>query len=434
MSVPRFLRFDGYETIDWQTSVRDSAVYVRLEPRVDKPVECRICRTPLERLESRHRLRLKDLPLRGFDTWLLLWRRKGHCARCRKIRSEHIPFLAKESPHYTSDYTWHIGAACEFAPVSRVAELMGEGNMSVRRIDFRRMREMLKRYKIPEVTRIAVDEVYTRRKKRHAGEDRDQRFFTVITDLQTHRVVWVAESRKQSALDEFFTIIGPAACKRIEVVATDQHDPYAASVRRHCPSATVVWDKFHILQRFQECVNETRKILNTRLPALSPLIRLSRGKYRFVFLKKDERRTASESAHIDQIVAENRDFAALEIIKERMLSFFDEPDEDHARSTFLEIGRWLTELTAGGDAGDRIPAFAPLMGWWNLMAEGWGTLKNYFTYRVTSGLAEGVNNVIKALKRRAFGFRNMEYFRLKIMQACGYLNSRYVKYPEALGT
>jgi transposase len=52
--------------------------------------------------------------------------------------------------------------------------------------------------------------------------------------------------------------------------------------------------------------------------------------------------------------------------------------------------------------------------------------QNYFRYRVTSALSEGQNNVIKMLKRRAFGYRNMFYFRLKIMQCCGYLNSRFI--------
>ena len=78
--------------------------------------------------------------------------------------------------------------------------------------------------------------------------------------------------------------------------------------------------------------------------------------------------------------------------------------------------------------------FNHLENWWENLASGWATLKNYFEFPVTSSLAEGVNNVIKSLKRRAFGFRNMDYFRLKIMQACGYLNSRFIKFAELVGT
>lgn len=66
------------------------------------------------------------------------------------------------------------------------------------------------------------------------------------------------------------------------------------------------------------------------------------------------------------------------------------------------------------------------MKWHNHLEKGWLTLKNYFKYRVTSALSEGQNKLIKMLKRRAFGYRNMLYFRLKIMQVCEYLNSRFV--------
>jgi transposase len=295
---------------------------------------------------------------------------------------------------------------------------------------------MLKLYKIPAVTHIAVDEVYARKKKKFKDEDRDQRFFTIITDLATHRVIWVAESRKQQALDQFFTMIGPGACQDIKVVATDQHEGYAASVRKNCPSAKLVWDRFHIMQGFGEVVNETRKNLHHWLAPKDPLVRLSQGKYRYIFLKKDSRRTEAERKHIEDIVQENKDFAALEIIKESMLAFFNEQTADSAQKVFWQIGDWINQKCEKDNGRETIGsiAFAPLQQWWNNLALGWDTLKNFFEFRVTSALAEGTNNVIKALKRRSFGFRNMDYFKLKIMQVCGYLNSRYIKFSEALGT
>ena len=142
-----------------------------------------------------------------------------------------------------------------------------------------------------------------------------------------------------------------------------------------------------------------------------------------MFLKKASRRTAEEKSHIDDVLKENEYFLKLELIKERMLTFFDEPDETSAAKVFDEIGDWIFQA-----------GFQPLMRWFRNLEAGWNTLKNYFTYRVTSALAEGTNNVIKALKRRAYGYKNMTYFRLKIMQVCGYLNSRYVPMENQLLT
>ena len=145
MFVPRFLQFEGYETRDYQASTRDQVVYVDLVPRDDKPFVCHRCDSPLEGERGRHRLVLRDLPLRGFQTLVRLWRRKGHCPGCKKARSERVGFLAKESPHFTQDYAWWLGTMCEFAPVSRVAEMVSEGNMTVRRIDLKRCRHRQRR-------------------------------------------------------------------------------------------------------------------------------------------------------------------------------------------------------------------------------------------------------------------------------------------------
>lgn len=437
MFVPRFLQFEGYETLDFQTTVRDNKVFVKLKPLADKPMDCHRCRRPLGREVSRHRLELKDLPLRGFDTVVRLFRRKGRCEFCNKIRSERVSFLAEETPHYTQDYAWYVGHMCEFAPVSRVADFNGDDNMTVRRIDFERMRRMLKGYKIPRVTHIAVDEVYAHKKKKgDLSDDRDDRFCTIITDLKTRRVIWVSQSRKKSALDQFFILIGPSACKDIQVVSIDQHDGYAASIKQYCPKAKIVWDKFHILKSFEEAVNEVRKSLHYWLSSKDEVVKLTQPKYRFLFLKRASHRTKGEQKHIDAVLAKNKDFAKLEIIKERMLTFYNATNEWEARAIFDEVGRWIDEiaLDPAPERNREALAFSDLHKWWKNLNAGWDTLKNYFEFRVTSALAEGINNVIKSLKRRSFGFRNMEYFRLKIMQVCGYLNSQFMKFPETLAT
>jgi transposase len=169
------------------------------------------------------------------------------------------------------------------------------------------------------------------------------------------------------------------------------------------------------MQNFEQAVNEVRKELNEELEKGSDLKRLSRGKYRYLFLKKNSRRTPEERQHIDDVLKQNERFAKLEIIKERMISFFDQPSSDAAKSVFEEIGDWIWQM-----------GFEPLKRWYRNFEAGWETVANYFTHRITSALSEGINNVIKALKRRAYGYRNMTYFRLKIMQVCGYLNSRFI--------
>ena len=195
----------------------------------------------------------------SYKTFIHLKRRKGYYESCKKIRAEHLEFIAPERPHLTRDYVWWLGRMCEISAVSRVDELVGVNKMTMHRLDFARPRSMFKHCKIPKVSRISVDEVYARKKKYYSKESRDNRFFTIVCNLDARCMIWVLEIHKKEALDEFFKAIGGGRCKDIDVVAMDQHDSYKASVNEHCSMATVVWDRSHVLQNFNEVVDTDGK-------------------------------------------------------------------------------------------------------------------------------------------------------------------------------
>jgi transposase len=410
----RVFKVEGYEVLDVKIWLEKGHVDVFLEASDSATMHCHRCDEELGAHRGKHRMKIQGMPLGRIKTFFHFWRHKGDCSNCNKARSERVEFLADQTPHLTKQYAAWVASLCEIAAVSRAAEFMGQDETTVWRLDFESMKRMLATYTIPAVKRISVDEVYARRKPKIKGESRNERFFTVITDLETHRVIWVEESRDKKALDNFFKLLGKEACGLIEVVAVDQHEDYAASVRQYCKNATLVWDRFHLMQIFEEAINDTRRLLHEEQPSGSEMRMLTRGKYRYLFLKKDKRRTDEEKTHINDVLKANEQFMKLELIKERMLSFFDQPNVDEAKKIFEEIGDWIWQS-----------GFTPLMAWHKKFEAGWETIKNYFVYRVTSALSEGQNNVIKSLKRRAFGYRNMAYFKLKIMQVCGYLNSKY---------
>lgn len=413
MMLPRFFSFENYKVTDVKEFLTDGRVDIHLQRDFEFLPKCHRCGGPMGCKRGDHFLKIETLPILGLRTFLHFRRFKFDCGKCKKTRSEHVPFLSEETPHLSKEYAWWIGRLCEISAVSRVAELIRHDGTTVWRVDFHRMIRLLSTYKIPKVRRISVDEVYARRKKKDENEDRDERFFTVVSDLETRRVIWVSFSRKKKALDEFFKIIGQEACNQIEVVAADQHDAYAASVKEHCSQATLVWDRFHIMQNFEVAVNEVRKDLCAESNH-EDIKQKARGKYKYLFLKKASRRTADEKTHLEEVMRLNQGFYKLELIKEKMMSFFDQPDLTSAKLVFEEVGDWIYQQ-----------GFKPLMDWYCKIEKGWETLKNYFEFRVTSALSEGINNVIKTMKRKAYGYRNMNYFRLKIMQVCGYLNSRY---------
>lgn len=408
-----FRSFQGFDVRDIKEFRAERRMELVLEKTPSRRHFCFRCQTELGKQNSRYWVKSHHMRAMGWTVVVCFWRERRHCSKCKKDRAEFIDFLCPTTPHVTEELAWWINRLTEVTTVLAASRLESLDKMTCYRVDKYILMRLLQGYKIPKVTEISVDEVYARGPVQlKEGETRDDLFLTVIVDIKTHKAIWVSKSRRKEALDEFFILIGEEACNDIRVVATDQHDAYAASVGEYCKNATLVWDRFHLMRNFEEAVNDTRKDLHAEMEKGGDLQRLTRGSYRFLFLKKAKDRTTQEKSHIDDVLKENEFFAKLELIKERMMTFFDQPNEEKGREVFDEIGEWIWQAR-----------FVHLMKWHKNLEAGWDTLKNYFRYRVTTGISEGINRAIKGLKWQAYGYKDMEYFKLKILQKVGYLGS-----------
>lgn len=422
MKLPRFLSklIPNYEIIDMKEWLAKGVIEIYFKKEDSQaPMICSVCGTTLGARRGSHKMKIKHLPLFNFECRLIFFREKADCPKCKKARSEHLDFLAKETPHLSKEYSWWLGRLTEISTVSRVAELTGNDQNTLWRVDYDRLVLMLQNYKIPPIKRISIDEVHARSKKRFSRENRNKQYFTVVSDLDTGRVIWVSDNREKEALDQFYKLIGPDRCKEIEVAAMDQFAGFKASTEEYCPQAKIVWDRFHLMRNFENALNDERlEIIETRSKDKKSVQHI-KGRFKYLFLKKAKRRTKQEEKTLKQVMKENKDFYKLELIKEKFFQFFNQRNEDDAREILIETKRWIKE---GG--------FKFLDNWVDNFVSGWDIVKNYFEFRVTSALSEGQNNVIKTLKRRCYGFSNMTYFKLKIMQVCGYLNSRYISIDD----
>ena len=140
---------------------------------------------------------------------------------------------------------------------------------------------------------------------------------------------------------------------------------------------------------------------------------LANGKYRYVFLTKAKNRPERDRRHIDEVTKLNSKLSQIEIIKERFHQIFDAPDRLSAQVILAEVYEWAWQ------------AKAFCLTKWILSIVEDERFWNYFECRVTTGLSEGINRVIKGIKWQAYGYKDMTYFALKIMQKAGYLNYRF---------
>jgi len=416
-----FRNFQGFSVIDIKESVVAKQMTIVLAAQPDRVCLCCRCGENLGAIKDRYLVRARHLRCFDWKVSVVFYREKRWCANCKKIRSELIEWLCPTSPHMTMELAWWVNRMSEVTSVLAVSKLESIDKMACYELDKYILQRLLQGYEIPKVKRISVDEVYARSPKQmKENENRDDLFLTIIVDQDTHKVIWVSQSRRKEALDQFFELLGPKGCKDIEVVATDQHDGYAASVEEFCPQATLVWDRFHIVQKFNEALNEERKTELERIDPEGEIGDLMNGRYRYVFLTKAKKRSEKDQRHIDCVMRLNEKMAKLEIIKEHFHQMFFCSDVIDAQIMLGQCYEWAWQCKA-----------MYLVEWiWNIMDK--ERFWNFWKCRLTTGVSEGINRAIKGLKWQAYGYKDMAYFALKIMQKCGYLNHRW--YFKAMAT
>ena len=413
--VPHAFRcFQGFSVADVKESAVRKEMEIVLEKDPNKVHLCSRCGEKLGAQEGRYRVTARHLRCFDWKTKVTFWREKRRCESCKKTRSELIEWLCPTSPHATLELAWWINRMSEISSVHQVSILESVDKMACYRLDKYILTRMIQGYEIPKVRRISVDEVYARSKKQMKDEEnRDDLFMTVIVDQDTRKAIWVSQSRRKEALDAFFELLGPEGCSQIEVVATDQHDAYAASAEQYCPNATLVWDRFHMVQKFNEALNEERKDELKNIDPEGKMGDLMNGKYRYVFLSKAGRRSKLDQKHIDRVMNLNARMAKLELIKEKFHRMFECHDVVEAQIMLGECYEWSMQIKA-----------IYLVDWiWRTMNE--QRFWNYWSCRLTTGVSEGINRAIKGLKWQAYGYKDMGYFALKILQKVGYLNHRW---------
>jgi transposase len=413
--VPRcFNSFQGFSVKDIKEFATDRRMEIHLERDSHTPAICNACGSSLGHYHDQYLMKVKHLRVFDWSVEVHFMRNKYKCTHCNKIRSEWIPWLCPTTPNLTMDFAWWLNRLTEITSVKQVSNLYSVDKMTCYKIDRHILQRLFQGYKIPDITHIGVDEVYARSPlQKEDGETRDDLFFTVIVDLRTHKVIWVSKSRRKEALDTFFMMIGKEACEQIKVVATDQHEGYGKSVRENCPNASLVWDRFHLLQRFNDVLNDERKKEAERVKGREHYRDLLNGKNRFIFLKRAIHRSTKEKEHLEEVVEINWKISRLELIKEKFHQMYDSKTLNEAELCLLEAYEWAANI----DAWDLVYFFEQIrdsQSFWN-----------YFHHRYTTSVVEGINRAIKGLKWQAYGYKDMAYFALKILQKLGYLNHKY---------
>ncbi len=316
------------------------------------------------------------------------------CRKCRKVKQEKLDWLA-DYPFCTKRFAFYVGRRCRDSTIRDVAEEQRLDWKTVKALEMQYMQEQLRRLGIPGPKAIGLDEVSIRK-----GHD----YRVVVSDLERKRPIWFGgKDRSEASLDLFFAWLGTKKSKGIRLAVMDMWKPFRNSARRNAPQAAILFDKFHIMRNLGEALDQIRK---------SEYARLSGKKREFIKGQKYTLLSHRENLSLDgrtalkKLLKANKRLNTAYLLKESFGQLWEYKKEGWARRFF---DNWRAAL--------KWQRLKPYEDFAQMVESHWEGIVAFSQWeeKVSLGFVEGLNNKIRVIQRRAYGLRDEEYLRLKVL-------------------
>jgi transposase len=369
------------------------AIWFHIEKKPDKRI-CPRCKSPDIVLAGvvDPPPAVRAVPIGKKPVWLVLHLHRVECHACGSIVQEGR-CLADPKKHYTRQLATYVLDLSRRMTIADIAAHLGMTWDTIKDILKSDLERRSQKIDWRNLTHLAIDEI---------SISKGQRYLSVVLNLKSGRVLYVAESNRAEALAPFFKKLRRSRTK-LEAVAVDMNAAYKLAIetyyRKPC---AVVYDRFHVIKLINEYIDEIRReeMRNAESDTSRKIIK---GK-RYLLLYARENLRARDVEPLKELLTLNANLCTAYIMKEQLRAFWDAPNREIGEQFLNE---WVTAAQTSGI--QRLAKFA------KTLKAHWEGLLAYFDHRITSGPLEGVNNSIKVLKRKAYGYRDVEFFKLRIL-------------------
>ena len=341
--------------------------------------------------------RVRDLSCGDVRVYLDVEVRRVDCKACRKVKQERLDWLANH-PFYTKRFAFFVGRRCRESTVKAVAEELRLDWETVKALDIQYMTEQLRRAGTPGPKVIGIDEM---------SIGRGHSYRIVVSDLVRRRAIWFGGTgRTEADMDLFFKWLGDRKCRGIRLAVMDMWKPFRRSTLKpgNAPQAAILYDKFHILRHLGEAIDAVRKSEYNRLGGADR--RFLKGQ-KYTLLSHRQNLSGTGRASLKLLLKANRRLNTAYLLKESFDPLWDYRTQAGARRFF---GNWRDALK-----WQRLGSFEKFAEMIDTHWDGIASFCRSENKSVPLGFVEGLNNKIRSLQTRAFGFRDEEYLRLKIL-------------------
>lgn len=257
------------------------------------------------------------------------------------------------------------------------------------------MREQLKRAGLPGPKAIGIDEISIR--KGHT-------YRIVVSDLLRQRPIWFGgENRSEASMDLFFEELGTKKSRKIRLAVMDMWKAFEISTRRHAPQAAILYDKFHVMRHLNDALDKVRKSEYARLAGENR--QFIKGQ-KYTLLSHWKNLSVDGRVALKTLFKANKRLNTAYLLKESFSQLWGYKKEGWARRFF---DNWRSSL--------KWQRLKPYEEFTQMIERHWEGIATYINSeeKVSLGFVEGLNNKIRVIQRRAYGLRDQEYLRLKVL-------------------
>jgi len=337
---------------------------------------------------------VRDLSCGDARVYLELEVRRVLCRKCGKVKTEALDWLA-DNPFYTKRFAYYVGRKCRAMTVQDVAKELKLDWHTVKALDKEYMRKQLERNPIAAPRVIGIDEISLR--KGHT-------YRIVVSDLERSRPIWFGGvDRSEASMDVFYEWLGPKKAKKIQLAVMDMWRAFTKSARTNIPRAAILYDKFHVMRHLGEALDKVRKREYSRLSGKDRSF--IKGQ-KYTLLSNRENLTLDGRKALRKLLKANKRLNAAYLLKESFGQLWGYRTEGWARRFF---DNWRESL--------KWQRLEPYEKFAEMIERHWDGIAAYSKpqNKVSLGFVEGLNNKIRVIQRRAYGLRDEEYLRLKIL-------------------
>jgi len=394
MSIAPYFPFCRVKLTRQSVASQADMAWLEAEPDERYRPVCHVCGRKSRRIHTWHKRSLRDLNMGAARVWIGCSFRKVYCAACGGVRVEDLEFF-EPYKHVTKRLARYIHELCKRMTVQEVADHLGLDWKTVKDIDKAFLEKDYGRTDYSDLVILAVDEIAV-----HKGH----RYMTVVLDYLSGRVVWVGQDRTAETLMAFFDGMTEAQKQRLKAIAMDMWNPYILAVQTKVPHVQIVFDLFHVVSAFHKVIDQVRNDECRKARKKDKAV--FQGSKYLLLKNKKNLRPGEERQHLRRLLELNKTLCTVMILKDLLKKIGCYRYRGWATKRLRE---WCALARTLGHP--EVSKFAN-----RLECYEYGIL-NHCQYRIHTGRLEGVNNKIKVIKRKAYGFHDDRYFSLKVIQA-----------------